>query len=300
MRARAFTTICFVVVTTAVMLGACGDGGGGGGGGGGGVDPAAVSKMTGAFSVVENLTDCDGTKSTDQYRVSIIPEELQPVTYIEDGVTYIQTASSSGQVLTINWSGGGVTSSIRITFSADYATFTAASTYKEPGCTSSSTYTGTRTTLLVDAEGNTRGTARSVAANSTTSAMLNSDADVDYFRVTISSAGALSVKTTGNLDTEGYLTDESGSVLAYADDSNDVDMNFSISKSVAPGTYYIVIRGYDQDTGPYNLVTSFRGAGVAREAPEDVTGQPDQEHWTFLEDREARPARGLFKPLKAR
>ena len=46
-----------------------------------------------------------------------------------------------------------------------------------------------------------------------------SEGDTDYFRVEMSSAGTLTVYTTGSVDTEGAILDSSGTVLARNSDS---------------------------------------------------------------------------------
>ena len=80
-----------------------------------------------------------------------------------------------------------------------------------------------------------------------------SEGDTDYFRVEMSSAGTLTVYTTGDTDTEGYILDSSGNILDYNDDGGE-GWNFRVSAPVSAGTYYIRVEGSSSwDTGDYTL-----------------------------------------------
>src|SRR5207244_10157943 len=111
--------------------------------------------------------------------------------------------------------------------------------------------------VLTDEHGNTTGAATSVGINSTTSGVINYAGDNDFFRVNVSEAGHLTVNTTGNTDTYGYLLDGSGNQITYNDDS--AGPNFGIERNVTPGTYYIQVRHYSAAaaTGNYQLQVAF-------------------------------------------
>ena len=79
-----------------------------------------------------------------------------------------------------------------------------------------------------------------------------SEEDVDFFRVTMSSAGTLTAYTTGRVDTEGAILDSSGTVLASNSDSG-TGYNFQVSTFVSAGTYYIGVAGWGSATGDYTL-----------------------------------------------
>ena len=80
-----------------------------------------------------------------------------------------------------------------------------------------------------------------------------SEEDTDYFRVEMSSAGTLTVYTTGSVDTEGAILDGSGTVLARNSDSGE-RVNFRVSVPVDAGTYYIEVKGWrSSTTGDYTL-----------------------------------------------
>ena len=77
--------------------------------------------------------------------------------------------------------------------------------------------------------------------------------DIDYFRVSVGSAGRLIASTTGGTDTYGFIEDSLGNVLGESDGGGAGD-NFRVGVAVEPGTYYIRVRGYDaSSTGAYTL-----------------------------------------------
>lgn len=77
--------------------------------------------------------------------------------------------------------------------------------------------------------------------------------DVDFFRVTIYERQTLTLFSSGNTDTYGYLLDAAGNELASNDDSGS-GFNFQIQRTLDPGTYYARVRGYSTNTsGLYNL-----------------------------------------------
>ena len=107
-----------------------------------------------------------------------------------------------------------------------------------------------------DDHGNTRSTATSVAAPSSTAGTLTAG-DVDYFTVTVSQPGTLTVNTSGTTDTYGTLEDASGGTLATNDDGGS-GTNFRLSSAVSAGTYYVRVAGYDSaTTGSYTLTLQF-------------------------------------------
>ena len=76
---------------------------------------------------------------------------------------------------------------------------------------------------------------------------------VEYYRFTISRAATYVVSTSGSVDTVGTLLDSNCRQLANDDDSGD-NANFRIQWSLAPGTYYVSVRGYSsRAAGQYML-----------------------------------------------
>lgn len=112
-----------------------------------------------------------------------------------------------------------------------------------------------------DDHGNTPATATAVDADSTTAGVIDYAGDEDYFQVVLNSAASLTAYTTGTTDTYGYLLDASGNTLALDDDSG-VDYNFSLSQSLAAGTYYLRVRHYSSTgTGAYTLLVGTQPGG---------------------------------------
>jgi subtilisin-like proprotein convertase family protein len=112
-----------------------------------------------------------------------------------------------------------------------------------------------------DDHGNSTGAATSVGINSTAGGVINYAGDNDFFRVNVSEAGHLTVNTTGNTDTYGYLLDSSGNQIASNDDSG--GPNFRIERDVTAGAYYVRVRHYSvtSTTGNYQLIISFTAVG---------------------------------------
>ena len=111
-----------------------------------------------------------------------------------------------------------------------------------------------------DDHGNTAEEATGVGLDSTTAGVLERGGDVDYFRVTVTRAGTLTIETSGTTDTKGSLLRATGTTLAENEDAGAGD-NFRIVQQVAAGTYYVAVRGYDADeTGSYTLRVRVRFA----------------------------------------
>ena len=120
-----------------------------------------------------------------------------------------------------------------------------------------------------DDHGDTAATATSVGSNSTTAGVLTAN-DSDYFRLSLSEAGTLTVFTEGSTDTYGTLTRQDGELLVENDDSGP-GYNFRLSTAVPAGTYFVEVRGYNaQTTGPYTLRVTF-----ASSAAVDLRGNAD-------------------------
>ncbi|MCB4779082.1 MAG: pre-peptidase C-terminal domain-containing protein, partial [Sulfurovum sp.] len=82
--------------------------------------------------------------------------------------------------------------------------------------------------------------------------------DNDYFKIVTTGPGRLIVKTRGSIDTYGYLLDANGEELASNDNSGIYPKNFQIVKYITAGTYYVRVRGFNNDvTGAYTLDVQF-------------------------------------------
>ena len=121
--------------------------------------------------------------------------------------------------------------------------------HAEPWLTADALSTG-------DDHGDTGDQATSVALGSSTQGHLERQGDRDYFRFSLPESGTLTVYTTGDIDTYGHLWGD-GQWLDENDDGGTAS-NFRIERSASAGTYYILVRGYDdQSTGRYTLAVRF-------------------------------------------
>ena len=124
-------------------------------------------------------------------------------------------------------------------------------------------------TPVTDETGNTRAEATPLPIGDSLTEEIDPGDDVDYFSIEITETGALSVYTTGDLDTVGTLQNSEGTTLAANDDENvDADeFNFRIAYDVEPGTYYIKVQSSETATGTYTIYAAF-----SVRLPADVNG----------------------------
>ncbi len=93
--------------------------------------------------------------------------------------------------------------------------------------------------------------------NSSISASINPAGDYDYFAINIPAYGTLNVYTTGSTDTYGYLKDSACTDIESDDDDGE-GLNFSITRTLSAGTYYVAVRHYSSSSiGAYTLVNAF-------------------------------------------
>lgn len=94
-------------------------------------------------------------------------------------------------------------------------------------------------------------------------AQINSDGDTDWFRFTFTQAGQWTISSFDvapglGIDVRGEVYAADGATrLASNDDQSGTNLNFSITRSVTPGTYYVRVAGAPGVTGPYGLASSF-------------------------------------------
>ena len=105
--------------------------------------------------------------------------------------------------------------------------------------------------IVVDDHGDSTAEATSVEVPSTTEGWIEDTADADYFRLVVDEAGRLDVHTEGWLNTRGTLYDEDEVALASDDDSGR-DRNFTLSKEIEAGTYFVRV-GSAVGPGAYTL-----------------------------------------------
>lgn len=115
----------------------------------------------------------------------------------------------------------------------------------------------TATRASGDDHGNSRADATRILVPSSVRGNIQSGADLDFFTFTLTAPTTVTIRTTGLVDTYGTLFTATGSVVTRADDTSDTNLNFSITRTLIAGTYFVAVEGYDtSDVGAYTLVTS--------------------------------------------
>ena len=115
-------------------------------------------------------------------------------------------------------------------------------------------WASTSATSSCDDHCDTQAEATQVALPSQTAGRIEPANDDDYFRFEVASISEVRARTTGSLDTYGALYDSSGDELAANDDGSILNINFSIQRVLAAGTYYVRVSEFGRDTmGDYTL-----------------------------------------------
>jgi hypothetical protein len=92
-----------------------------------------------------------------------------------------------------------------------------------------------------------------VYSNITMHGNIDYSGDIDCFIFTPAHSGEYIIKTTGSIDTYGYIFDSNKNEIKKDDDSGS-GFNFLISYNMQAGeVYYIKVRQYNSGTGEYNL-----------------------------------------------
>jgi hypothetical protein len=114
-------------------------------------------------------------------------------------------------------------------------------------------------------QGNTFDTAEFIDVNDNIEAAFHSMNDIDMFTFEVPvGGGVISIYTTGNMDSMGFLYDGSQSIISSDDDyfmitlGQNNNYNFGIiDLNLSAGIYYIEVVEFDGATGIYNLITEF-------------------------------------------
>lgn len=84
-----------------------------------------------------------------------------------------------------------------------------------------------------------------------------------FYNFQVSYPGTLTLETTGNIDTWGYLWDYSGGYLDY-DENSGSGSNFRISHQVSAGyRYTLQVGSQNSGAGYYNVKAAFAPASAA-------------------------------------
>ncbi|MFA7241629.1 MAG: hypothetical protein WC091_16075 [Sulfuricellaceae bacterium] len=174
----------------------------------------------------------------------------------QDGTSKTVSASlSSSNTSVLSVSGSTLVASANV---YSDASVTVTASYTENGVTKTATQSViVRAVIPSDDHGNSIGAATTVQPDSLTPGRIETGGDKDYFRIDVPSSGSLTVTTTGNSDTYGFLLDGRGQSLGQDDDSG-AAYNFLLTRTVMAGTYYVVVQLYNSTaTGAYTLASSF-------------------------------------------
>ncbi len=110
-----------------------------------------------------------------------------------------------------------------------------------------------------------RGSAPDAIMVSATDSIITNAGEVDPHSITVTKAGTLQVKTTGDTDTVGVLYGPDGRQIATDDNSADGMRNFLITEYVEAGQYIVTVEGQSRSTtnAAYVLVVNFvEGADI--------------------------------------
>lgn len=87
--------------------------------------------------------------------------------------------------------------------------------------------------------------------------------DLDVFRINVTQAGTVYVKSSGDYDLIGNLMDANGATLETNDDASVTGFDFGISWQVSPGTYYLAVAPWtptDLTPNGYSIAATFTTA----------------------------------------
>ncbi len=141
-----------------------------------------------------------------------------------------------------------------------------------------------------DDHGNGIVTATTVSVGDTVHANLIRD-DQDFFEVAIpSDSFPLRVFTEGTSDTYGHLYDADSDEIARNDDDG-AGTNFLIDETLAAGTYYVMVRGYEGQPGDYTLILGEGGDADADRFRDPFGGVPKAMPEAVQKDQEVFPGR---------
>ncbi len=124
-------------------------------------------------------------------------------------------------------------------------------------------YPDSVTLVYIDDHGDSASAATTLASNSAVIGVIGIVGDADWFRVTTSASGTLTLQSTGSTDVAGTLYASDGtSIIAYNDD--DPPPNFRVSKLLAAGTYYLKVEHYaNSAVGAYGVTSQFAPLGCS-------------------------------------
>ena len=147
----------------------------------------------------------------------------------------------------------------------------------------SSTSTGTPAE-----HGDTTAAATNLTLGTPLGGTIDPGTDEDYFKLVLSRATTILIRTTGDLDTDGELLDSGGSQLDMNDDGDlpESPANFLIWRAASARTYYVKVSSSEEATGEYILVvraivdTSSRSNAISVEPDSSTLALVDENNDT--------------------
>ena len=110
-------------------------------------------------------------------------------------------------------------------------------------------------------DGNTRATSTVIAFGIRTEASLETNDDVDVFRIELQGRAEIALQGGGNTDTMAVLSDSEGGPIATNDDRSGTNLNFYIEETLDGGVYYLAVSGSNGAIGPYRVLARIQRDG---------------------------------------
>ena len=110
-------------------------------------------------------------------------------------------------------------------------------------------------------DGNTRATSTVISFGVRSEASLDTNNDVDVFRIELQGRAEIAVQSGGNTDTVAALSDSEGGLIAANDDRSATNLNFNIVETLDGGVYYLTVSGSNGSIGPYVVLARIQRAG---------------------------------------
>ena len=107
---------------------------------------------------------------------------------------------------------------------------------------------------VVDDHGNSPYSATPLVLGGSTSGVIETGLDIDFFRLELREPTEIEIQTRGDLDTVGSLLNASLHEISKDDDSG-ANRNFRIRHLLTSGVHYIRVESYRNTTGAYTLQT---------------------------------------------
>ena len=134
--------------------------------------------------------------------------------------------------------------------------------------------------------GNSTGAATTLTLGTPLGGAIDPGTDEDYFKLVLSKATTILIRTTGDLDTVGELLDSRGGKLDSNDDGGlpQEPRNFVIWRAARAGTYYVKVSSSEEATGEYIL--DVRAIGDTSSRSNAISIDPDSSTLALVDEDE--------------